>query len=440
MGHVHSTGQHRRSVPEQEGENAMPKPRNSQGRSSARSAGSSASASRVIEGGVRPLPIEVEDGSLPSVALWVDSQSGMVLAHAMIDRRSSPDEGASEALAALEQALQRPEVGAAAPVLFIPGAPQRSQAGSSIVVRTDRRLAALAQLRLARLHVVVEATDDLPLFEMAFEEMTASLADSFDEPYAWEIDEALLPSLYEAAAEYARREPWAFMLDHPPFAVLLGPQTPLAGVEALYGSVMGSGGEVFGVAYYLSLDEYRAAARAGTEMQATSQELQLDEEQMSQMVDQLRSMGAPVDSVPPDMLRDMLQDLAGNAAAVEPPKQEALVCFFESADDVPPSYLDWLEERGIEFEEDEAVPGFLRAGQQDNPRNPSAEEVRAFTIALDATNQFLAAHMRTLRRRSYTQPRLDLRHTAQVQDGGQELSVEVVWPAPGYDAAEDPAE
>lgn len=413
----------------------MPKQQEPHGRPAARRGGASGPAPRVIEGGVRPLPIEVEDGSQPSVVLWVDSQSGLVLAHALVDRRTSPDQGATEALAALEQVLQQLP-GASPSGLIVPGAAQRSS--GSTVVRTDRQLAALAQLRLARLHVVVEATGDMPMFDIAFEEMADSLAGSPDGPFEWEIDDALLPPLFEAAAEYARREPWSFMLDHPPFAVTLGAASPLPGVETLYGSFMGAGGEVFGLAFYLSLDEYLDAARAGEAMEDEAP-AELDEGQMAEMIDQLRRMGAPVDSVPPDLLHGMLQDMAGDATQ-GPPRQEAMVCFFESDDESLPSYLDWLEEHDVEFAEEEEIPVFLRTSHDADPRNLSAEEARALTIALAATNQFLGAHMRTLRRHAYTVPRADLRHTAQVQAEDREQPVEVVWPAPGYDMARDLAE
>jgi hypothetical protein len=415
-----------------------PQQRKPQPLTTARHTGSPEQPAQVIEGGIRPLPVQVEDGVQPLAALWVDGQTGMVLNYALVDPRQSPDNGTTEALAALEQALESPLLGQSAPSLYVPGAPAPAQGSRrsrrSIVVRTDSRLAAVAQLRLARFNASVEAHSDLPLFSLAFEELAQSLADAEpSEPFSWEIDEALLPPLFQAAADYARRTPWDFMLDHPPFAVALGPQSPLPGVETLYGSVLGAGGEVFGVAYYLSLDEYREALQTGVAMEDDAPEHELDDQELATMVDQLRRLGAPVDNVPPELLRGMLQEFTGGDVPDEPPRQESLVCFFDSEDETDPSYIEWLEEHGMTFDDEEEIPMFLRAGHQFDPRPPTAQEVQALTLALDATNQFLAAHQRTLRRHPYSLPTSGLHHTAQVGAGQHDQPIEVDWPAPGFD-------
>lgn len=411
----------------------MPKQRKAQRPTPVRHAAERDQQPRLIEGGVRPFPVEVDDGTQPSIALWVDGQSGMILAQALVDRRASKDQGATEALAALEQALQGIMPGAAGPELLLPGGRPAARPGGAVVVRTDSRLATLAQLRLARLNVVVEAADDLPMFDLVVSELMEGLAESMAEPFDWDIDPALLPPLFEAATEYADREPWELMLDHPPIAVSLGARSPLAGVETLYGSIMGAGGSVFGAAYYLSLDEYRDAMQAGIELEQAA-ERPLDDGDLATMTDQLRRMGAPVDSVPPDLLREMLQELAGEATAQQP-TQESLVCFFDAEDETDPSYLAWLADRGIDVEEDAEVPVFLRTGRESDPREPTAEEVRALTLALSATSQFVVAHQRTLRRHAHSEPSAPLSHVAAVMDGGQAVPVEVTWPAPGFDSA-----
>lgn len=366
-----------------------------------------------IEGTIRPLPIQLADsGAQPHVVLWVDLGTGMILAQRVIDTALSLDEGTSESLDALQGVL------ATAP-------PTRSGA---VVVRTDARLADPARALLEPRGIDVEQADQLAAFDEMFSDLLAYLAaqgDEDHEPFAWEIDRALLTPLFKAAGEFARREPWTYLLDHPPIDVYLGAASPLAGVEHLYGSVLGAGGSVFGIAFYLSLDEYRSALAQGASLEPTEDELE-------EIVEELRRSGAPVGDVPREIVLGMASQLLSipGSAEQDPPNQDAILCSFDPEDEVDASYLEWLDERGIEFEGYD-VPGFLRTGHDFEPRELNVEEARATTLALSAVYAFLAAHRHVLRRGVL--PDRILRHTAQIGGKKRGVALEISLPPEGYD-------
>lgn len=421
----------------------MPKARRPTARAGASHTDRPSGPQVLIEGGARPLPVRVADSPLPPLGvLWIDGRTGALLSHAVVDPAQSRDRGKSEALQALEQALESPlldaESAGAAGDSSDPAATHRHglRLVQPTVVRTDAFLAGAASSLLRSRGIRVEESNELPLFDQLFEQMANSLAGAASEvesePFAWEIDTTLLPPLFKAAAEFGRRAPWTYMLDHPPIAVVLGPHTPLPGVDTLYGSVLGAGREVYGIAFYLSLDEYRQALRQGVEME-------IDDEDFDEIVEDLRRTGAPVDMMPRDLLRGMaasLYSLAGEDRAPSgPPEQECLVCFFDPEEETDPSYVEWLEEHNISFEGYD-VPTFLRTGHDFEPREPNEPEVQALTLALAATNQFLVAHRQSLRQ-AMGPPPGGLRHTAHIGGKKRGQAIEVLLPPPGYDVDAD---
>src|SRR5579872_4229403 len=65
----------------------------------------------VLEGGIRPLGMLMQDGPetfQPSLILWIDADTGMVRATDQINPLESPDGGISEALDALAAAFTGP--------------------------------------------------------------------------------------------------------------------------------------------------------------------------------------------------------------------------------------------------------------------------------------------------------------------------------------------
>jgi hypothetical protein len=241
--------------------------------------------------------------------------------------------------------------------------------------------------------VAIEYTEELPVFEAAFQDMSRALGANPDpnapapEPFSWQIDPAVLPPLYAAAARYARRAPWEYMPDHPPLAVTLGDNGPQPGVETLYASVMGGGGQVVGIAFYYSLDDFRQVVRRGAEMEP----VEYDDEQIDEAITMLQQAGAPVEGLAPDELReavsaflDMTMQDEGAAPEI---RENSLVFFLEERDESDPTYVEWLKERGLKFTR-ENVPFFLKTVPGETPRPPDEREVRALASAIDAIARF----------------------------------------------------
>src|SRR5262249_27165116 len=156
--------------------------------------------------------------------------------------------------------------------------------------------------------------------------------------------------------------------DNPPLAVVLGEDGPEAGVETLYASILGAGGEVLGAAFYFDPEGLRTHMREGSALMA-------NDPRVDEMVEELRRTGAPVDAVPPEMLRTMVggllrqSDLAGgdvdalatmDPEAVEAAMVDAIVFSFDPADELDPTYLRWLGEHGIRTTKRGQVPSFFR--------------------------------------------------------------------------------
>ena len=385
----------------------------------------------VIEGGKRPLAVWLREGNetvQPQVAIWLDSRSGFIRATRVISPLDGTDDGLGETLEALLEAFTGPFL--ALPTIPPPQPARRGgrkwepdqwspQPGQpSRVVVDDAALAEAARALLAPLDVPVEQVERLPAFEEAFESLSAAMgadpAAGPPEPFAWEIDPALLPPLYKAAAGYARRAPWGYMPDHPAIVVRLGEHGPRPGVDTLYACILGGGGMVRGVAFYYSPDAVERAAHAG-------EELSLDDDEVDAAIALLRQSGAPVDQVPPAALREMVAGLA----AVEEPGEDAglaamedgLVCFVEPAEESDPTYLAWLAERGLKFSRRQGVPSFFRTVRGGEPELPDAREVKALTIAIEAINQFVSHSGARLA--GPAPPAGGLSYVARVKSGGE---------------------
>src|SRR5919202_3084839 len=406
----------------------------------------------VIEGGKRPLGVFIRENDQivqPQLALWLDAQSGFIRGTAMINPLESRDGGIGEALAALVDACSKPVVaplaaparddgaarkGGKPPVRLQPpppGLPAR-------IVVDDADLAEAARAIFTPLNIPVEASEHLQAFEEAFDSVAPFLGARPNaeppQPFSWEIDTALLPALYKAAATYARRAPWQYMPDHPPVAVRLGAHGPEPGVDTLYASIMGGGGQVIGIALYYSLDEFRSAARRGTEIADR-------DEDVEEAIDLLRQAGAPVDQMEPGDLRELAGAFMGQMepGRAEPPEvfENALVFFLEERDESDPTYLEWLAAHGPQYTRHN-VPFFLKTTPGSTPRQPNEREVRALTLAIEALAQFFKAYERVLH--GPFLPVQGLTYQATVQNNSNKVAVDVRFPPENYDWNEDLAD
>jgi hypothetical protein len=363
-----------------------------------------------ILGGNRRLGLYLREGKetfQPHIAIWLEAQSGMILTS---DVYHPQDGGTSEALDTLAQALIQPppipisnrgllgtseagtgKKGRVPLPPFQPGLPSR-------LIVNNEALARAAQELFAPLNVPVEYQQDIPAFEAAYQSLAQQLGASDDaqppEPFAWDQPLALLTPLYAAAAGLWRREPWAYLPDHPPLVIALGEHGPQPDVQTLYASILGGMGQAEGVAFYYSPDAFERFLQRGRELQASNPAI-------DQALEMLRGAGVPVDQIPPDEVRMVLGQLLGDAEErgldVWDLVEEGLVCFFNPKDECDPTYLDWMAERGLKPPSREGVPTFVKTLPGQEPIEPENErEIKALTLALEALNQFLSHSRATL--------------------------------------------
>ncbi len=441
----------------------------------------------VIEGGKRPLGIYIRENKQavqPQVALWVEAGSGFVRAVQVINPIQSSDDGITEALQSLVECLARP---AGTPLALARPLPSPEPGLPEKIVVNDPALAEAAHNLFAPLEIPVEYAEHLPNFEEAFRDMSAALGAKGDggegppEPFEWETDEDLLPSLYKAAGSYWRRAPWDYLGSDVPIAIELGQHGPQPGVETLYAVVLGNAGEVFGAAFYYSLEAFERTLQQGEERMereeaegAEGAEGAIDEQagkadqRVDELIKMMRQAGAPVDDVPPEALRRMLASMmeaqglsaedgeeegAGGLGSVgglgegEPTDEEeyleaiedSLLLYFDPEDASDPTYLDWLAGRKLKYASREAVPSFHRLVEHSGPVRPSDQEVKALTLAIEALNQFFSAHRALLDypdmgvyplmmagRLSYTA------HIGEAKAKADRLAVKISLPPEGY--------
>ncbi|HVA89216.1 MAG TPA: plasmid pRiA4b ORF-3 family protein [Chloroflexota bacterium] len=405
----------------------------------------------VIEGGLRPLGILLQDGPdtfQPSLILWLEVETGLVRATDQVNPLESVDGGISETLDALAAALTGPFPGFPATAEAAPRSSRshaKSQppipvprAGLPELVRVgDAGLAAAARTMLAPLGVPVEQVAETPGFDEVFasfsEMMGANPDGSLPGPFDWAIDTALVGPLFAAAAGYAKRKPWKYLPDHPPIAVSLGDAGPEPGVNTVYASILGAGGEVFGVCLYYTLAGLRLHMRQGALMQAEGP-------QIDAAIDELRQMGLAPDDVPPAALRDIMSGFLESDFndATEPLGVDSLICSFSPVDQCEPTYLEWLAAHGVPIPKRGMIPMLFRnAADEDEPRDLSDAETRAFTLAFTALNGFLDRYGKVLQ--SPLWPATPLEHAMQVTAGSATIPLETTFPAPGFDQEEEDA-
>ena len=396
----------------------------------------------IIEGGKRAIGIYIRDGAglvRPQVALWVDSASGFVLATSLINPGGGSDVGVGEALEALLSALAPPETsgrpstgGLGAPVLL--GAPPGQDPARALPERVrvdDAGLAAAVEAALGPLGVAVEQGAPLPAFEAAYEAMARGMGADEDaaspEPFAWDIDPAVVGPLFKAAARYARRAPWETLLDNPPLAVALGAEGPAPGVDTLYASILGAGDEVFGVALYYDADGYRRTASGAALPDGPS------DEEVDAAMALLQRTGLSLDTFTPGEMRDIVADATGmgmDEQGMREAIEDCLLLFLDEEEEIDPTYLDWLAAHGVRFASRQDVPVVSRTLRGGESQLPDAREARALTLALEGLVGFIGKHRAQIEG-AVGEPGA-LTYTIRVGEGRDRTPVTVTAPAPGF--------
>lgn len=389
----------------------------------------------VLEGGIRPLGMRMQDGPAtfqPSLILWVEADTGMVRATGQINPLETSDGGISEALDALAAAFTGPFPGFEA----LEPAARRSailapRPGLPELIRvSEARLAEAVRGVVAPLGVRVELVRETPAFDEVYASFAAMVGANptgeLPGPFDWVIDPALVRPLFAAAARFAKQAPWQYLPDNPPVAVNLGESGPAPGVTTLYASVLGAGGEVFGTCLYYSLAGLREHLRAGALMR-------MEEPRIDEAIESLRELGIPVGDVPQDALREMMSGFMESALDEEdqPLGVDSLICSFSPVEECDPTYLEWLKARGVPIPKQGLFPMLFRnAAEDEEPRDLNDAETRAFTLALEALSDFFAKFGPRLRDPAWPGETMELATTIPL--GEEIVPVALAFPAPGF--------
>src|SRR4051812_13496713 len=145
---------------------------------------------------------------------------------------------------------------------------------------------------------------------------------------------------------------------------------------------MGSGGIVTGTAFYFSAEGYKRTLAQG-------QSQPIDDEKLDELIEMMREAGVPVDGMPPEILRETVgqlmaqgfdldtdaePDLESDEEAIEK-MEDSVVVYFDSTEEVDPTYLEWLDEHKLKYPSREAVPTFHRIVKGSGPRPLNLREV-----------------------------------------------------------------
>lgn len=304
----------------------------------------------VLVGDVRPMPIEIkQEGRVfrPDVAIWANPANGRV-----VGTQIGPPGSRAQLL---RQALLEPnqlEESLAQPSL--PG----------IAAVFDEALAAELASLLAPYPIEIRVAEPIPEFEEIFAALFGYLAEGDKGNGTIRLPDEVLKPLVTVAERLWRAKPWEYSYDNPPYAII--PQQP--GARAFYASILGARMEVFGVALYSSLEDYQRTLARGDVTILTP----------SGVVDEAANADA------------LLQEL----------QQRSYLVSFDLKDDVMPSYRDQLAGAGWS-RRFSVVPTFGAIGGEESPGEPTADEVRAFTPALDALGTFCQRHRNTIAREDF---------------------------------------
>jgi hypothetical protein len=355
----------------------------------------------------------------------------------IINPEKETDGGTAQALDALVLACTGPFelLGVAGPIQQ--GAAAQEPGLPTRVRVNDAGLAEAARKIFEPLHVPVEYAAELPAFDAVFQSMSdfVGAGEESDEAFEWDVDVELADRLVKAAAGFRKRAPWNYMPDHPPLAIQLGELGPEPGVETVYASILGLAGMVEGMACYYSIEDFRGAMQQGADVPGDTAEIDA-------MIETLRRAGAPVDSIPAEMVREVVGGLIAQAEQgsdeASMVKQNSLALLFSSAREADPTYLEWLDQRGIKHPKQAGIPQFVRTTAEGEVRWPNSREARALALALKAATQFFGGVGRMMR--GPFLPLLPLVEQARVSDGDREVAVTVTFPPEGHDWSQDIAD
>lgn len=251
-----------------------------------------------------------------------------------------------------------------------------------------------------------------------------------NEPFSWEIDPALLPPLFAAADRFAKLAPWQYVDEEPPAEINLGTNGPEKGTEQLYGAVLGSDELVMGLAAYYTLEGYDQALH-----ETPDEDAEPEEQDLNEMIETLRQMGAPVDEMPPEEVKEaiemLMEQLMESGGVSAPEDINCLLMYLNSEEDTDPTYLDWLKQHQITYASAESVPFFLRTLEDGDVRTLNPQEVQSLTIAVEALTDFFTTQRSRLEDEGV--PEEPITWQPQISPAGAAAPVTVTFPPPDYE-------
>jgi hypothetical protein len=339
----------------------------------------------VVLGDVRTVPVTLKEKGgqpyQPDAAVWVHEASGMVYGFML----GPPGQRAP----LLAEALFSPGPAPFGPRTELPGQ----------VVLFDERLASeFAPLRGdAQIELYISEPDER--FDELFSSLFQYLEDQ-NRPESALPDEALRP-LCAAAARLWRLKPWQFMYDQPPVElreVIAGTVKAGAGQgRPLYACVLGANEELFGVAFYTSLDDYRRFREIGEGV--------------------LSGPGAPAGSPP------AAPDAAELLGALQ---RRCFLVSFDDREDLRPEYLAQLERNGWPADCPMA-PQFAAVGGPAEPGELEAGDAARIALAIEALARFCERHEDAIAAEAYMDA--PVRDTISVRREGKVIKVQARMPA-----------
>jgi hypothetical protein len=178
----------------------------------------------------------------PYLLLIANLSGKILLSHA---QQQSVD--ADQLLASLLRAMVRPELGA--------GRARRPQ----VVYLNDAEQVTALTPALAELDICCQYRASLPTIQKVRPLLERGLGGREPFPGLLSIPSVTPPlvnHLYELAADYYRLSPWLWLGDHDPLEIRYPPEA-----APRYGIVMGSGGEIFGLSIYDTVDDLKLIFR-----------------------------------------------------------------------------------------------------------------------------------------------------------------------------------
>ena len=323
----------------------------------------------VFMGDVRQAPIELCEGGRtfhPVVALWVRAEDGLIVGQ-FVDEPGHPAQ-------TLVKALRAP--------VPVPGQPQTSDLPNQVILFNEE-LARQVRPLLAPLNIDIVV---LPPFE-PFEDLFANLFAHLQQiGIRLALPDDVLRPLISAVDRLWRAKPWEYTFDYPPFAIVQVKEK----AQPIYASVLGANEELYGVALYTSLEDYKATM------------------ELSESV-----MGQSAEDMSPVALDEAATEVLGAI------RHRTFLVSFEPKGIAPPAYSDELA-RGGWSRRLNVVPIFAAMGEGQEPGLLDAEEAANVTLAVESLVAFCKRHSEQIANDEFP-----IRDTVEVSLAGETVTVDV---------------